>query len=387
MHSARPKTHLWMFILLTGLSFSIGWGIRGQFGHEYGAALAGAIGGIVIALLSGRSDWLRRVPFFAVLGAIGIAFGGSMSYMKNIWYAHSSDPVTVLYGFGTIFVVGFLWAAPAGAGLALPVFLTRDQLTKFFVPLTAVLAAWYLQNFICSLLWGADGEDWPRFFIGYGTHALLAALIVLAFYVFRRQYWGAGTLMILYGSIGWWVGYVLLISLAHIRMNPPRGETWASCLGMILGILAACWQSRLGGIAFATVGAGFLGGIGFALGTAIKITVMASGFTTNWHSTMEQTQGFLLGIALAIVFALLIPRAPAVSEEPPSTDAAQSGAAAPIRRWTESFSIVFVLWLLPYLNFRYGPHEWVGEIKNFQSAFYGIVVAGNFLPGRPHRLA
>ena len=72
-HAERPKS-IWMFVLLTGLSVSIGWGIRGQFGHEYGAALAGALGGMVVALLSGREDWRRRVPFFAVLGAIGFGF-------------------------------------------------------------------------------------------------------------------------------------------------------------------------------------------------------------------------------------------------------------------------------------------------------------------------
>jgi hypothetical protein len=40
----------WQLILLCGLSVSIAWGIRGQFGHEYGAALAGALGGIVAGL-------------------------------------------------------------------------------------------------------------------------------------------------------------------------------------------------------------------------------------------------------------------------------------------------------------------------------------------------
>jgi hypothetical protein len=375
MNLARSKSHLWMFVLLTGLSVSIGWGIRGQFGHEYGAALAGAIGGMVIALLSGRHDWRRRIPFFASLGAIGFAFGGSMSYMKNIYFAHSSDPATVLYGFGTIFVVGFLWAAPAGTGIALPAFLSRDELTKFFVPLCAVFAAWYVQSFACSLFWGVDGEDWPRFFIDYGTHAILAALVALGFYFFRRKYWGIGTLMILYMSIGWWAGYLLLITFGHIRMNPPRPETWASCLGMVLGILAACWQKRLGGIGFATLGAGFLGGIGFALGTTVKILVMASGFTTNWHSVMEQTQGFFLGVALAILFALLIPRSPAITDDPTT-------GPAPIRRWTELLSVVFVLWLLPYLNFRYGPKEWVGEVKDLQSSLYGINIAGNLLPSQ-----
>ena len=45
---------------------SIGWGIRGQFGHEYGAAMAGALGGMAVALLSGRADWTRRVHYFVL---------------------------------------------------------------------------------------------------------------------------------------------------------------------------------------------------------------------------------------------------------------------------------------------------------------------------------
>ncbi len=96
---------------------------------------------MTVALLSGRVDWWRRIPYFAFFGAIGLAFGGGMSYMKTVAYAHSSDPGTVLYGFACLFVLGFIWAAPAGAGIALPVYLDREELTKFFVPLCAVSAA------------------------------------------------------------------------------------------------------------------------------------------------------------------------------------------------------------------------------------------------------
>ena len=369
MHSEQSNSRIWIFVLLTGLSVSIGWGIRGQFGHEYGAALAGALGGMVVALLSGREDWRRRVHFFAIFGAIGFAFGGSMSYMKDIWYAHSSDPATVLYGFACIFVLGFLWAAPAGTGIALPMYLDREELTKFFVPLCTVFGAWYLQDVCTGFFRSADG-GWARFFAGYEMSAILAALIAIGFFVFLRKYWGIGTALILYMAIGWLAGGFVFIRLLHLAMNPPRPETWGSCLGMVLGILAFCWQKRLGGIAFATLGTGFLGGIGFALGTTIKVLVMSSGLTTNWHSIMEQTQGFFLGIALAIVFALLIRRAPVVSDVPP------------VRRWTEVFSVTFVLWLLPYLNFRLSPGEWIGEIKGLQPKLYGINIASDLLPAR-----
>jgi len=102
----------WPLVVLAGLSMSVGWGVRGQFGHEYGAALAGALGAMAIALLSGRPDWRRRVAYFGVFGAIGWSFGGSMSYMKVIAFSHSPDSATVLYGYANIFVLGFLWAAP-----------------------------------------------------------------------------------------------------------------------------------------------------------------------------------------------------------------------------------------------------------------------------------
>lgn len=367
MQAKPSKTHLWMFILLTGLSFSIGWGIRGQFGHEYGAALAGAIGGIAIAMLSGRADWLRRVPFFALFGAIGIAFGGSMSYMKDIWLAHSSDPATSLYGFACVFIVGAMWAAPAGTGLALAAFLDRDQLTRLVTVSCWILGLWYVRDFFVGLL---PDSHFCHFLGGYGANAALAALVVLCVRLFFRKCCGFGSLLILYMAGGWWLGQLILIDLVNVQLNPPRPETWACCLGMIVGVLACCLIHRQRGIGFATLGALFLGGIGFALGCAIKITVMASGFTTNWHSVMEQTQGLMLGIALAIVFALLIPRAPVLDDEPP------------VRRWTESFCVVFVLWLLPYINFRYGPSEWVGEIKNLTPNLYGIPIAAYFLPAR-----
>ena len=370
MKTAQLNSRIWIFVLLTGLSVSIGWGIRGQFGHEYGAALAGALGGMVVALLSGREDWRRRVHYFAVFGAIGFAFGGSMSYMKDIWYAHSSDPSTVLYGFACIFLLGFIWAAPAGAGMALPVYLDREELIKFFVPLCTVFGAWYLQSVCCGLVWSHGGGRWFQFFAGYGVSAILAAMTSIAFFLFRRKYWGVGTLLILYMAVGWWAGQFLLITLLHLRMNPPRAETWSSCLGMVFGILACCWQRRLGGIAFATLGVGFLGGIGFSLGTAVKLLVMSSGLTTNWHSIMEQTQGLFLGIAIAIIFATLLQRAPRINDDPP------------VRRWTELFSVVFVLWLLPYLNFRLSPGEWVGEIKGLQPKLYGINIVSNLLPSQ-----
>ncbi len=369
MEARAFRTLSWQLVLLTGLSVSIGWGIRGQFGHEYGAALAGALGGMVVALLSGREDWRRRIHYFALFGAIGLAFGGGMSYMKNVAYAHSSDPATVLYGFGTLFLVGFIWAAPGGTGIAMPAYWSREELTKTFVPLCAVFIAWYLQD--ASRSWyRAFTGDWFRFIAGQAMSAVFAAVAVLLVVIVRRKYWGLGSSMILYMAGGWCAGHLFLIELLHLDLNPPRGDSWAGYLGMIGGILVFCWRNQQGGIGFATLAVGFLGGIGFALGTAVKLMVMSSGFNTNWHSVMEQTQGFFLGIAIAIGIGLLIRRAPEMIDTPR------------IRRWTEVFSVTFVLCLLTYLNFRRSPGEWTKEIATLTPQLYGIHIAADFLPSR-----
>ena len=105
-------------VILTSISMSLGWRIRGQFGHEAGAAIAGVLGALSIVLVSGRADWWRRAPIVAMLGGLGWAFGGSLSYMKVVSYTHSSDPSTVLSGFSGLFLIGFLWAACGGAGTA-----------------------------------------------------------------------------------------------------------------------------------------------------------------------------------------------------------------------------------------------------------------------------
>ena len=106
----------WEMVLLCGLSLCVGWGIRGNFGHEYGAALPGALAAIAIVLLSGREDWWRHVHYFALFGAIGWSFGGSMSYMMVVGYSHSSQSPTVLYGFANLFAIGFFVGSSWGCG-------------------------------------------------------------------------------------------------------------------------------------------------------------------------------------------------------------------------------------------------------------------------------
>ena len=137
----RPGT-----VFLAALSLSIGWGIRGNFGHEYGAMIPGALTAIVVCLLSGRQDWRERVPYFACFGALGWGFGGSMSYMQVVSYTHSGHLPSQFFGFFGLFVLGFLWAAMGGAGTAFPAVADKARLGALFKPLCWVFVGWFIFN-------------------------------------------------------------------------------------------------------------------------------------------------------------------------------------------------------------------------------------------------
>jgi hypothetical protein len=350
------------FFILTALSLSIGWGIRGNFGHEYGAMIPGALAAMAAVLLSGREDWWRRIAYFAFFGALGWSFGGSMSYMQVIAYTHSGHSGSVLYGFACLFVIGFLWAAMGGAGTALPAVLDRDRLTEFFAPLTAVFIAWCLQDFAehwlvavnpdfrneSPLYW--NDTDWLA--------ALLAIVAVLALALIRRRVDNASPL-ILHMAIGWWVGFLLLVQMLGWRMTPPRGDNWAGCIGMVGGMIAYLWRSRLGAVLCAALVAGFVGGFGFATATMLKLIEIKSGWQTNWHSILEQTYGFINGLGVAAAMFWLARRLPAVNDRPPT------------RRWTEAFAVVFVLVGITYLNLQKNPAEWI-RLKVVPETMYGL---------------
>ncbi len=140
--SFRPVT-----LFLIALSLSIGWGIRGNFGHEFGAMMAGTLAGIAVSLFSGREDWRRRLPFFAFFGACGWGFGGSIAYMPVMAYTQSGHLPTQIYGFFVTFMTGALWTGMGGVGTAYAAVEGREKLTAIFKPICWVFAIWTLQYF------------------------------------------------------------------------------------------------------------------------------------------------------------------------------------------------------------------------------------------------
>jgi hypothetical protein len=138
----------WGTLLLVSISLSVGWGIRGNFGHEDGAAFAGCLAALTVAVLSGRQDWRDRVSYFAFFGALGWGLGGSQSYMQVMSYTESGQALSQWYGYCCLFIIGFLWAAMGIIGTAFPAVAPLEMIVKIFKPLLFIFGAWIILHIV-----------------------------------------------------------------------------------------------------------------------------------------------------------------------------------------------------------------------------------------------
>lgn len=138
-----PEISLWRTMLCAALAGGIGWGIRGQYGHETGAMLAGVLVGFVLI-----GAFCRRFPPWAALRvvaflALGVSFGGSETYGQTLGLTHDPRFVgnTAALGWGLLgtAIKGGLWIGLAGAFLGLALSGGRYRLWELALVLVGML--------------------------------------------------------------------------------------------------------------------------------------------------------------------------------------------------------------------------------------------------------
>jgi hypothetical protein len=242
----RPLT-----LFLVALSLSIGWGIRGNFGHESGAMIAGALSAIAVALLSQRDDWHRRVTYFGFFGALGWGFGGSIAYMYPLSFTESGHTATTYYGYFATFLEGGLWCGMGAAGTALAASMPLERMRRMFMPLCFVLAFMGLRHFIEEplerflVVAGESTGDatWHRhesplyWFDADWLPALMALVGVLAFELYdRKRHKGQRlidhpAIVLPFAAIGSLAGYMFQWALRAIGLEQEVRNTLVVKLG------------------------------------------------------------------------------------------------------------------------------------------------------------
>ena len=225
-------------LVVAGMALGTAWAIRGQFGHEQGAAWAGGIGAICIVLLSKRQDWYNKIFKSTLAAAIGWGLGGMMSYGRVVGFGRGTDFINVYYGLLMLFVIGGLYGFLGGGLFGLTLSDSKSNKVK-----------------------------WPLLLIG-----MTAGGIITYFFMVYQWEW---------------------------LMTPPRSEVWAVCLGMAFFltwfIIHFNYKSALRVAVFSGLGGGF----GFAFGNFLQVLGNAAEIPFNFWNVMEYSLGFFGGAGMA----------------------------------------------------------------------------------------
>jgi hypothetical protein len=225
-------------LLIAGASLGTAWAIRGQFGHEQGAAWAGSIIAISIVLLAKRPDWYSKTLQLALASAAGWGIGGIISYGIVVGYGRGSDFGNVYYGFLMLFVIGGLFGLLGGGMFGL---MLADTATK-------------------PVKW----------------HRLLTEMTASAV-----------------------IFYYLLIEEFGWLMTPPRSEAWAACFGMMIALFWYMIRNKQYSAIRVAIFAGLGGGFGFSFGNFLQVMGNVSGIHFNFWNVMEYSIGFFGGAGMA----------------------------------------------------------------------------------------
>ncbi len=231
-------TSNWLAMLVTGMALGTAWAIRGQFGHEQGAAWAGGIGCLCLVLLAKRQDWYNKAVQAAFAGAVGWGLGGMMSYGAVVGYGKGIDLVNVYYGLIMLLVIGGLY------------------------------------GFVGGGLFGLVLADHPKKKIKW--HQVIGEMTV--------------------GAI---IFYYFIIEQLGIHMTPPRSEAWGVSAGMSIALLYFLVRTKQHAALRVAVFAAFGGGFGFAFGNFLQVMGNVAQVSFNMWNVMEYSLGFFGGAGMA----------------------------------------------------------------------------------------
>lgn len=228
------RSFSWREIFVVILSLTLAWGIRGQHGHERGAALAGAMVGLSLAAVTGGPRWIGA----AVIGSLTFAVGGSLSYGQFIARAYAGS----LQALGSLALIGFVWGGIGALGLGLGLALPKYRLWERVTIAGSLWIVWFL---IDRLLWArlTGPEDLLTrqlmAVVLFGVWGLLSAYVG----VFRQD--RTSLRLALTTALGFSIGFVL--------------ATWIQGIGPLTMISVDWWK-----IAEHLIG--FCGGVGLCIG-------------------------------------------------------------------------------------------------------------------------
>lgn len=247
------RTERIQYLLISSVLVCLGWGLRGYIGGgPLGAMIPGAFIALWLCLLLGAD--LRRAGIVAAFGAVGIGFGGEMTYGQTLGLLRDGE--TLAWGLLGTVVKGGVWGLLGGAVLGVGFIQHRLPHRQLAGLLGAFLIATWLGIVLINhpkLIYFSDPVNKPRAECWAGL--LFGALAILG--LLRRRGlasipWRFGLFGMAGGAAGFGIGGVLMA--IGSRVEAPLRElpwwkfmefTFGACLGLALGWCALALRDQL----------------------------------------------------------------------------------------------------------------------------------------------
>ena len=171
----KPMKHIswWIPVVLTAMAGGMGWGIRGQYGHETGAMIPGLLVSSTLVFLliphAGSLPVARAIAW----GTVAMGIGGTMTYGQTVGLTHDTPLVgnwdALRWGMLGLAIKGGIWIGFAGLFLGMGLSGVRYRAMEVLLLLAAMLVAAYIGILVLNspfdpenrvLPWIYFSDDW-----------------------------------------------------------------------------------------------------------------------------------------------------------------------------------------------------------------------------------
>ncbi|MCC6486582.1 MAG: hypothetical protein IT364_03715 [Candidatus Hydrogenedentes bacterium] len=272
----RDNPAWWQAVLFPAMAGGLGWGIRGQYGHETGAMIAGLLVSLTLALLLCPRASSLSVARAVAWATVAMGFGGTMTYGQTIGLTQNPGMIgnweALSWGMLGLAIKGGIWIGFTGVFLGMGVGGVRYRPLEVLLLMLGLLGAYFLGALLLNSPF--DPEH-------------------------RRLPW-------IYFSATWYWE-------PNATALEPRPESWGGLLFALATAIVYSGVRRKDGLALRMALWGLLGGIlGFPGGQCLQAfhawnpELFRSGLWTwldpnmNWWNWMETTFGAIMGGALGL---------------------------------------------------------------------------------------
>lgn len=268
----------WQPMLFAALAGGMGWGIRGQYGHESGAMVPGLLLCLTLVFIMCPRLTSRQAARAVALGAIAMGIGGTMTYGQTIGLTQNPPLIgnaeAWRWGMLGLAIKGGIWIGFAGAFLGIGLGGKRYRALEMLWCMLALIGAFYIGKALLNSPFDPANRALPPIYFS------------------ASWYWQPE---------------------ATVEELKPRPEYWGGLLASLVALLIYTRFWRNDALSFRLGLWGILGGaIGFPLGQSLQSAhawnpeCYKSGIWLrldphmNWWNMMETTFGATMGAILAL---------------------------------------------------------------------------------------